>query len=346
MADSVQDMVFVVGTGRCGSTLLSEILKRHPAVLSLSEFFVHLQPWAFRRDRLDGKEFWQLLTRPRPKEAFMLRHGLVIPEFLSGVNPARYGHEEGMPPILLTTLPHLASDYDRLYNEIHEHVQQNGEVSLAEQYGSLFGWLRSRFGRQVVVERSGGSLPFVGELRKLFPAARYIHMVRDSIPCAMSMSRHHAFRLSVIGSRLRRYLGYDPVVEGDLQPEADVPEELRPLRPSSFRRASYEEYQVPLHEFGRIWSDMLYLGAQSLGDLPSGRILRITYEGLLEDPRRTLAIISDFLSLQEFSPEWQRWAERHVRRPSSPAGWPLEGDVEELRRICAPGHALLASGLV
>jgi putative sulfotransferase len=30
---------FVVGTGRCGSTMISAFLGKHPAVLSLSEFF-------------------------------------------------------------------------------------------------------------------------------------------------------------------------------------------------------------------------------------------------------------------------------------------------------------------
>ena len=29
---------FVVGTGRCGSTMLSNMLREHPKVLSLSEF--------------------------------------------------------------------------------------------------------------------------------------------------------------------------------------------------------------------------------------------------------------------------------------------------------------------
>ena len=30
---------YVVGTGRCGSTMLSNMLREHPKVLSISEFF-------------------------------------------------------------------------------------------------------------------------------------------------------------------------------------------------------------------------------------------------------------------------------------------------------------------
>ena len=33
------ELTFVVGTGRCGSTLLSRLLREHPDVLSMSEFF-------------------------------------------------------------------------------------------------------------------------------------------------------------------------------------------------------------------------------------------------------------------------------------------------------------------
>ena len=41
-------LTFVVGTGRCGSTLLSRLLREHPDVLSMSEFFSTLlesAPW-------------------------------------------------------------------------------------------------------------------------------------------------------------------------------------------------------------------------------------------------------------------------------------------------------------
>jgi Sulfotransferase family len=41
-------LTFVVGTGRCGSTMLSAILREHPDVLSMNEFFGTPQPPASR----------------------------------------------------------------------------------------------------------------------------------------------------------------------------------------------------------------------------------------------------------------------------------------------------------
>src|SRR5690242_1668812 len=97
---SQKNPVFVVGTGRCGSTLLSNILREDERILSLSEFFISLSPFAFHKKELDGKEFWDILATPRPKAIQMVRYGVGIAEFL-------YQSQEGTPPILLTTLPHI-----------------------------------------------------------------------------------------------------------------------------------------------------------------------------------------------------------------------------------------------
>ena len=47
--------VLVLSTGRCGSTMVSEVLNTHPEVLSLSEFFISLGMKALIRKRLGGK---------------------------------------------------------------------------------------------------------------------------------------------------------------------------------------------------------------------------------------------------------------------------------------------------
>ncbi|NVI87000.1 sulfotransferase [Actinomadura sp. BRA 177] len=37
-------LTFIVGTGRCGSTLLSRLLHTHPDMLSLNELFTPMRP--------------------------------------------------------------------------------------------------------------------------------------------------------------------------------------------------------------------------------------------------------------------------------------------------------------
>jgi putative sulfotransferase len=67
--------VFIVGTGRCGSTMMSNVVRLHSRLLSLSEFFTSLAGRAFTLRELDGERFWQLLTGLSPIAGKMLAKG-------------------------------------------------------------------------------------------------------------------------------------------------------------------------------------------------------------------------------------------------------------------------------
>jgi hypothetical protein len=49
-----------------------------------------------------------------------------------------------------------------------------------------------------VVERSASSLHLIPLLHAQFPAARFVHLYRDGPDCALSMSRHPAFRREIL----------------------------------------------------------------------------------------------------------------------------------------------------
>lgn len=55
--------VIVLNTGRCGSTLLSDILNGHPRVLGLSEFFSAVGMGTFRFRRVTGSRMWGAYSR-------------------------------------------------------------------------------------------------------------------------------------------------------------------------------------------------------------------------------------------------------------------------------------------
>jgi hypothetical protein len=106
-------LTIVIGTGRCGSTMLSRMLQMHPQVLSLSEFWnVFLGPEVhFPVHEMNGEEFWQQIAMPNSDN-----DGLD----LVGMYPAgrgRFDPAVGVPSIcrVLATLtddPHAL--YDRL----------------------------------------------------------------------------------------------------------------------------------------------------------------------------------------------------------------------------------------
>ncbi len=155
--------------------MLSNLLRAHPDVLSLSEFFSLLSGPMFQEGLLDASQFWEVLSAASPHIPVTFRHGLTIPEFLYPVSAtSRYTLETGIPGILLTTLPHLTDDYETVYDELQQAVSGFPPGRIERHYARLFGWLRQRFGRKVCVERSGASLALVPAFVRLFPHARFI----------------------------------------------------------------------------------------------------------------------------------------------------------------------------
>ena len=135
--------VLVLSTGRCGSTMISDVLNLHPDVLSLSEVFSLLGPLALFRKRLSGRAMWALCSRQNPALRVLLSADPVPSEILYPFDDphARYA-THNVPPILCTMLPHLTPDYENLYDDLEPIVRARPRAALGDQYRHLFEWLR------------------------------------------------------------------------------------------------------------------------------------------------------------------------------------------------------------
>ena len=70
---------FIVGTGRCGSTLLSRMLAESPHLLSLSEFFNGLDmSERFAPEPIDGETLAELIGREQPVITAVIKRGGVL----------------------------------------------------------------------------------------------------------------------------------------------------------------------------------------------------------------------------------------------------------------------------
>jgi hypothetical protein len=332
--------LFVVGTGRCGSTLLADMLHQHGDVIVISEFLVSLSPRAFPTEPLNAEGLWEVLSEPRAKPTLIYRHGLTVPEFLYRPGPGtRFNAERGIPPICLAALPYLG-DADALFDEFQAVVLALPAAPAGQQYVRLFDWLARRFGRASWIERSGSSLRFLPQMIAAFPGARFVHIFRDGRNCAISMSRHHAFRLGVIGEVLRRHLGVDPFHSAHRPSDALLPPSLAALLPERFDVTAYHAYQIPLEQFGAMWSAQIATGERVMKRLGT-RVLRVSYEHLLADPERELTRIARFAELNP-NPTWLSAAAALVRRPSSSWHALPARDGEALAKSCALGTRILA----
>ncbi len=332
--------LFVVGTGRCGSTLLADMLHRHPDLLSISEFLVSLSPHAFPTEPIGAVRLWRILSEPRPKPTLMYRHGLTVPEFLYKPNSdARFGAARGVPPICLAALPYLG-EADELFDEIHAVALALPSAAAGEHYVRLFDWLARRFGRSRWVERSGSSLRFLAAMVAAFPHARFVHIFRDGRDCAVSMSHHHAFRLGAIAEALRQRIGVDPFHSSHRPRGVRLPARLALLLPESFDVQAYHAYEIPLEQFGAMWSAQIVASAKPMRRLGAA-LLPISYEGLLANPERELTRVAQFADLDP-DPAWLGRAAQLVRRPRSSWRELATHERQALAKSCALGARLLA----
>ncbi len=333
--------VFVVGSGRCGSTLLSHMLREHSTLLSLSEVIVALSPDAFPRGDVSAGELWAMLTRPRVKTTLMLRHGLEVDEFLYPFDGGgRFDRSTGVPPLSLTALPFVSNDPDGLLDALEVFVASLDAAPIGHQYALVFGWLARHLGRERWVERSGSSLRFVPRLIACFDDARFVHLHRDGRACAYSMSRHHNFRLGMIGAQQASLLGYDPYHTSARVAVAHLPEPLASLLPETFDVSVYDATTVPTSLFGKMWSAQISVGCGALATLEPGRVLTIAYEDLIARPRRELARVANFIGVAA-NDDWLERAAALCRPDSS--GWRELPEDERLKldRSCTLGMRLL-----
>lgn len=268
--------------------MLSRMLHRHPDVLSVNEFFAGLEAIWFRAARgfsyfpegeMDGRELWQLLTTPIPLIDTIVRYGLKMPELRYPYGRGRFDPATGIPLLCHSVLPALTDDPDRLFDKLAAEVPSWPRRPAADHYRALFTLLADALGRRVIVERSGGSVHRVRQLRRVFPEAHFVHMYRNGPDVALSLSRFVLARLSAVTAIAAAAAKLPPRSPPEVI-EASQPEFKGMLAPP-YDIERLMAYPIPLEVFGRTWSGMTCAGLAALQRLPAGTWASIRYEDLL-----------------------------------------------------------------
>jgi hypothetical protein len=326
---------FVVGTGRCGSTLLSRMLGEHPALLSVFEFFTGLEMTKrFSAEPVDGEAFAALISQEHPFVTMVLRRGYRVEEITYPFGPkARYTINDGLPWLLVSALPRLTDDPDALFDETVAFASTLPRQHLALHYRQLFDWLAARLGRTCWLERSGSSIDYLGSLHGFFPEGRFLHIHRDGHEAALSMREHAAYRLAI--SLLFQLPADEPPAHADLgQIDVATPSEDDPI---SRLLAS----RPPVEYFGRYWTQELTHGFRAVASLDAARYRDVRFEELVAEPKAVLREIGEFFEL-EADGGWLERAAALVRGAPPTRFDTLSPDEQAaLADACRPGMQLL-----
>ena len=325
--------------------MLSNVVRQHPDLLSLSEFFTSLASRAFLRRRLTGEAALRRLSTLPPEGRALLENGFAVDEFLYEFSPGSRYQPHTIPPIMGSTLPHVTDDAERTWDELAAALRERGNETLADQYRFVFDWLAHRFGKSVWIERSGASLPFVPTMARLFPDARFVHLYRDGRDVSLSMSRHHFFRWRVLAASRMRRVGIDPFHPFNVPGTSPwVPLLSWLWFKFIFSADRYRGQVIELSAFGRFWSGMIVRGVEYLNALQAERVLAMSYENVLARPHEELSRFIRFVG-PEF--EDSRWIDSVAAlvRPQQ-ARWPgLDPDERRaLEDACEPGQSILGYG--
>lgn len=307
-----QTPIFVVSSGRAGSTLLARMIHRHPQLLCVSDIFEPVGdiPY-FDRRRVDGKAFFKILSAPSFQQRIDYWRTQPTGELLF------LPDEDRMVSLLLTyTLPFVSGDQPmEVYRELETAAAGWGEDSMPGHLIHFFDWLRDRYGKDLWVERTGGSLPHMRQIIDTWPDAKIVHSYRDTRETAISMMTGSFFRLYL---ELEKNPGL-----GDWD----------------------WSYMPPLEEMGAMLNRWVVDGVAALETVPEERRLNLAYEDLVDDAAGTLLRLSSFIfDRAEPTPEDVAWAEAEravIRRPSLKFPTLPEPEQQRLEEVCSEGLAAL-----
>jgi hypothetical protein len=293
--------------------MLSEMIRLHPRVLSVSEWFTVLgERSALGDEPIPAEAYWRLLTVPSSDAVELLRRHPLLAEVRVPEELMSRAASTGIAPVLLIPLPHLDPRPEDLLRDLHAYILGAGPQALSAWHATTFSFLVRRNGKITWVERSGGSLAYVDALNHSWGDARYIHIHRDGVACAQSMSEHPYFRVRVARAVARA-----------------------PLPVTQCLDAS-----TPLEQFGAYWSAIVSRGLRVLGQIARDDVLHVSYEGLLEQPVAVLRRVQHFLEGPVEDDDWIATARRCIR-PKMPRSDESPSTVR-LRRACRTGMNALA----
>lgn len=304
-----QTPIFVLSSGRAGSTLLAKMIHRHPRLLCVSDLFepVGEVPYFDRSRTVDGAAFFRVLSSPSFEQRIAYWREQPTSELL-------FLHPDDDMVSLLTsyTLPFLTGgDPMALFDELRRAVEAFPPATLADHLVRCFDWLRDRYGKALWVERTGGSLPHTREILATWPDAKIVHNYRDTRETAISM---------MTGSFFRLYL--------ELERNPDLDE--------------WDWEHMPRQErMGRMLNRWIVDAVGALDEHPREQRFDLSYEELMADTAGTLLRLSGFLfDRDEPTPEDLAWAEeqKKVVRPA-PLRFPTlpEDEQRKLQAVCEDG---------
>lgn len=305
------ERAIIISNGRCGSTLLSDLIVDEPETCSAQEFFMAMAPWSRSTEVVSGPDYWSILAGPKAELSVLVKIGVPPKEMRYPATGRFAGDLVNLPRILAITLAKLTDDPDALFDRLEPRVKGFPTQSVADHHRSFLDTLAELTGKKRWVERSGGSSQVALPLLRSYPDAKIVYLTRDWGLTAKSMSRHSSFQLVQLRIECLGRFGLDPM---HLSEGAEVPPEMEPYLPGNLTADGLRERGNDLKKFMALCAFMSSQAEQAISDHPPAHYYRIAYEDLLADPAGELTRLGEFLGFTDPA-GWAASVAGRVRQP-------------------------------
>jgi putative sulfotransferase len=328
---SEPERCLILSSGRCGSTLLSDLIATEPETLSFQESLINRNLDLWKSDnKITGSEYWSVLSTPSLQWEATVRIGATAAEVRYPATGRWGGNLAALPPIAMVTLPAISDDPDSLFDLLGARVPDFPAQTLAQHQLMFLDLLASLQRRRRWVERSGGSSALADPLLEKVPFDRVVYLTRGLADTASSMSRHSGFQFGIIRTELLFQCGFDPYSEfppprvrasGARASDRRVSAEMQCLLPEQLTLATLTERGGRVEQHKLVWLAMSHAAEVALTKHAPRQLLRMRYEDLVEAPEEQLTRLAEFLGFAD------------------PAGWAARS-ASRVRRSRRPGPAV------
>jgi len=319
---SEPERCLILSSGRCGSTLLSDLIATEPDTLSIQESLLNKNLGLWKSDdKITGSAYWSFLSTPSLQWQTAVRLGASAAEIRYPANGQWAGNLAAIPPIALITLPTISADPDSLFDLLAARVPDFPAQVLTRHHLMFLDLLASLQQRRRWVERSGGSSALADPLLARFPFDKVVYLTRDLADTALSMSRQVDFQFGVIRSELFFQCGFDPYNEFTPLLARDsgrgVPADMQCLLPEQMTVETLTERGGKVAQHKLVWLGMSRAAEVALTKHPPPRLLRMRYEDLVAAPEEQLTRFAQFLGFADAA-GWAARSAGQVGRTQQP----------------------------
>jgi putative sulfotransferase len=305
------ERAIIISNGRCGSTLLSDLIVDEPETCSVQEYFMSVAPWNRSTEVITGPEYWDILSGPKEELSVLFKIG-APPKEIRYPAHGRYASDlTNLPRILAVTLAALTDDPDALFDSLAGPVKQFPTQSVGAHHQAFLDLLAETTGKRRWVERSGGSSQITTSLLQNFPTAKIVYLTRDWAATAKSMSRHSSFQIVQLRIESMGRYGVDPL---SADPSDDMPAEVAQYLPGRLTAESLRRRGENQKLFLGLCAFMSSQAEQALADQPPAHLHTMAYEELIADPVGELTRLGEFLDFAEPA-SWAVSVADRVRKP-------------------------------